>query len=59
MQAYILTAASEDYKSRHYLRFFGRSENGPFEVIVTDFKPYMYIEKGIDLSACTIDHAHC
>ena len=57
MQAYILTASSEDHNSKHYLRYFGRCELGPFEFIVTDFKPYMYIEKGIDLRACNIRHS--
>ena len=57
LQAYILTASSEDHNSKHYLRYFGRCELGPFEFIVTDFKPYMYIEKGIDLRACNIRHS--
>ena len=56
MKAFILTSSSEDYKSRHYLRFFGESEQGPFEAIITDFKPYMYIEQGLDLDGRRLNY---
>ena len=56
MNGYILTSSSEDHKSRHYLRFFGVGEQGPFEIIITDFRPYLYIESGVDISSCNLSY---
>lgn len=43
---FILTADWQDYKNKNILRFFGTSDElGAVEVLITNFKPFLFIEK--------------
>lgn len=53
LSGFLLTGDSEDVKGRSYLRFFGISNSGPFELILTDHQPSYYIGKEADRN-CTL-----
>ena len=50
LQGFLLTGDWEDVKGRYYLRFFGISHSGPFEVIMTNQRPGFYVEKAANAS---------
>lgn len=45
LEGFLLTGDWEDVKGRCYLRFFGKSQDGPFEVIVTKYQPGFFVQK--------------
>jgi DNA polymerase II len=39
----LLTSENVDIKGKHYIRYFGVSESGPFEVLITKHLPSFYV----------------
>lgn len=50
LNGFILTAHREDAGGSHRLRYHGVSDNGPFEIIISNSKPLFFIEKDADIS---------
>ncbi len=44
-QGYILTSHWEDKPNGHIIRFFGQGSEGPFELVIQDQKPVLFVER--------------
>ena len=52
-QGFIITSDWVDVGERHFLRFMGRGTMGPFEFVLSNFKPYFYVDRDAPQNLCS------
>ncbi len=54
-KGFLLTAHAEDMGGKFILRFFGQSEEGPFEIVLTQEKPLFFVDRDAQLNKLGIN----